>query len=175
MIKIKRNLIDYYGNPCGYTKNRKATVDLNFKCEELLQWLEDQKFEIEWKPNIFEKLATNKNFYEYEDVAPLKATRVWQLSNTANIDLRFVSYDEMIKKHGEPNINDYECVFDGDLNTNELEEIYQICSFDVPKEYKGHSLSMSDVVELYLENEREFFYVDKYGFKAIEFLNEERK
>jgi hypothetical protein len=60
-------------------------------------------------------------------------------------------------------------VFDGELETNDLESIYTKFNIDHPSDFKGHSLSISDVVELYDENSSEFYYVNRFGFKEIEF------
>lgn len=175
MIRVVNNMIDYYGNPCGYTKNGQATVDIDFKCEELSQWLEDENYEVLWKENIFEKLALNVKFFSDEEVKQLKGVRIWQLKNDADIDVRFVSYDDMCKRNREPNIEDYTEVFDGELYTNDLDKIYEICNLNHPEEYKGHSLSMSDVIELYDNQDSEFFYVDRFGFKQIEFTITEQE
>ena len=38
-----------------------------------------------------------------------------------------------------------------------------------PHGFTGHSLSMSDVVELYDSTGSEFYYVDRFGFQEIDF------
>jgi len=50
-----------------------------------------------------------------------------------------------------------------------LEEIYTKFNTEHPLGFKGHSLSMSDVMELYDTVNSEFHYVDQFGFKDIEF------
>ena len=182
-IKLKNNLIDFYGNPAGFLKNgdftdgksvKFATVDSNFKCDELSQWLENQNLETTYEDGVFEKLALNRKYYEEEDATPLKNVRVWQLRQDFDVDCRFASYEEMVSRYGEPTEDSYKTVFDGELNTNDLEEIYQLLNDDKkPQKYTGHSLSMSDVVELYDDNESEFFYVDRFGFKQVDFTEEQ--
>lgn len=46
---------------------------------------------------------------------------------------------------------------------------------DHPVGFKGHSLSISDVVELYDDSGSAFHYVDRMGFKDIEFSNHEQE
>ena len=64
---------------------------------------------------------------------------------------------------------DYEAVYDGEVQNNDLESIYAKFNAEHPKGFTGHSLSMSDVVELYDDAGSEFHYVDRFGFKEINF------
>ena len=57
--------------------------------------------------------------------------------------------------------------------TNDLNEIYDILNSNCPRDYNGHALSMSDVVELYDEEKSSFYYVDQFGFKDIDFVSQE--
>jgi len=77
--------------------------------------------------------------------------------------------EESQKKFGEPGIENYETVYDGELATNDLEGIYTKFNIDHPYGYEGHSLSMSDVVELYDDEGSIFHYVDRMGFQEISF------
>jgi hypothetical protein len=83
--------------------------------------------------------------------------------------MRFIGYDEMAEKFGEPNMRDYDAVYDGEVETNDLESIYAKFNVEHPEGFTGHSLSMSDVVELYDEAGSKFHYVDRFGFKQIGF------
>lgn len=65
----------------------------------------------------------------------------------------------------------YDRVYDGKLDCNSLETIYEKFNINHPADYKGRSLSVSDVVEI-----REcdtlnpgFYFVDSIGFKSISF------
>lgn len=99
----------------------------------------------------------------------LKNVRIWQLNADSDFSKRFISFDEFKEKFGEPGKDSYNAIFDGSLPTNNLDEIYEICNLNHPKDYRGHSLSMSDVVELYDDNGSSFHYVDRFGFKEISF------
>ena len=83
--------------------------------------------------------------------------------------MRFISYDQMKKDFGEPNPQDYQVVYDGEVESNSLEAIYTKFNTAHPSGYTGHSLSMSDVVELYDGEGSEFHYCDRFGFKQIDF------
>ena len=55
------------------------------------------------------------------------------------------------------------------METNDLESIYAKFNVEHPEGFTGHSLSMSDVVELYDDAGSAFHYVDRFGFKEINF------
>ena len=101
--------------------------------------------------------------------------RIWQLKPDSDFELRFRSYDEILKACGESSIQNYEAVYDGELETNDLEAIYTKFNVDHPDGFSGHSLSISDVVELYDDSGSEFHYVDRIGFKEIEFKSNEQE
>ena len=65
----------------------------------------------------------------------------------------------------------YDRVYDGKLDCNSLETIYQKFNVDHPADYKGRSLSVSDVVEIRGSDTLNpgFYFVDSVGFKTISF------
>lgn len=172
-IEMKNGLLVYYGNPAGYLKDNEATVDTMFQSKEFEEWLSEKKFIPNWIDGVFERLSKGEQLGGLlETSSPLKNVRIWQLKADSNLELRFRAYDEVLKVSGEPSRENYNVVFDGGLDTNNLESIYTKFNMDHPSDFKGHSLSISDVVELYDENSSEFHYVDQFGFKAIEFADQ---
>lgn len=172
-IEMKNGLLIYYGNPAGYLKENEATVDKIFRSKEFEDWFSEKKFIPNWTDGVFERLSKGEKLGELlETSTPLKKVRIWQLRSDSNLELRFRAYDEVLKVSGEPSKDNYDVVFDGGLDTNNLESIYTKFNMDHPSDFKGHSLSISDVVELYDENSSEFHYVDQFGFKAIEFADQ---
>lgn len=167
-----RNRIIFYGSPAGYLQENKAVVDPMFQNNELENWLTVRNsFEVEWQQGVFEKLSS-ASWVQSENAPPLKNIRIWQLKPESDIMMKFIGYDEMMDRFGEPSPENYNMVFDGDVGTNDLEAIYEKFNIDHPTDFKGHSLSISDVVELYDANGSEFHYVDHYGFKQISFGEE---
>lgn len=78
-------------------------------------------------------------------------------------DLLFEKYDNI-----EFNIENYKQVYDGNIDAEEnvietLEKIYLMFNLSKPNDFHGHSLSISDVVEL----DREKYYVDRFGWKKV--------
>jgi len=175
-IEMKNGLLIYYGNPAGYVKEDRATVDTIFQSKEFEEWLADKKFNTNWTDGVFERLSKGEQLGDsLEHSSPLKNVRIWQLKSDSNLELRFRAYDEVLKVSGEPSKDNYDVVFDGGLDTNNLESIYTKFNMDHPSDFKGHSLSISDVVELYDDSSSEFHYVDQFGFKAIEFADQSRE
>lgn len=175
-IEIKNGCIVYYGNPAGYIKEDKATVDKMFQSKEFEEWLNEKRLIPNWTDGVFEKLSKGEKISElHKDIKPLKNARIWQLKADSDFELRFKSYEEVLKLSGEPSIKNYETVYDGELETNDLESIYTKFNIEHQNGFKGHSLSISDVVELYDESGSEFHYVDRIGFKKIGFASEQQE
>lgn len=175
-IELRNGCIVYYGNPAGYLNENNATVDKMFQSKEFEEWLADRNLTAHWKDGVFERLSKGERMDELsQERAPLKNVRIWQLKPDSDFELRFRSYDEILKACGEPSIQNYEAVYDGELETNDLEAIYTKFNVNHPDGFCGHSLSISDVVELYDDSSSEFHYVDRIGFKEIEFNSNEQE
>lgn len=169
-VKLKNSIIYYYGTPTGYLKDGKANFDSSFLCDEIKEWCKEKRLEFCFSDGIFEVLSKKEDVSQFmKSEETLKNVRIWQLNADSDFSMRFISFDELKERFGEPHKDSFEVVFDGSLSTNNLDMIYEICNLNHPKDYRGHSLSMSDVVELYDENGSEFHYVDRFGFKEISF------
>jgi hypothetical protein len=84
----------------------------------------------------------------------------------------FESYDSIISKHGVIPAELYDIVFDGDIGTHELIDIWLRFNVAPPNGYTGRSMSVSDVVEICDESGGcRFVFCDTVGFKEIEFDN----
>lgn len=93
--------------------------------------------------------------------------------------MRFQSLANFTAEKGSPNAADYDRVYKcttaglGLANAPESrlkEEIFRVFNIEKPADFKGHSLSVSDVVVL----DGAAYYVDAYGFKRIENFEEEK-
>lgn len=80
-------------------------------------------------------------------------------------------FAERIKKDAEQFRAEVEKLDDGKLDCNSLETIYEKFNIDHPADYKGRSLSVSDVVEIRESDTLNpgFYFVDSIGFKSISF------
>ena len=95
--------------------------------------------------------------------------RTWQLKKDVDVAMRFIGYEDQVRKFGEPDAENYTLVFDGDLGTSDLERIYTICRDAPPPGYQGYRMALSDVVELYDDSGSEFYYCDRVGVQPIRF------
>ncbi len=82
----------------------------------------------------------------------------------------------------QPPAESYQLVHDGELTHPRdqtekavLEHIFSLCNDELPEGYRGHSLSMSDIVELYDGDNRDFFYCDEFKFIPVRFDAERAK
>lgn len=168
-ISIKKDRIIFYGNTAGYIDGGKAVVDPMFHCGEMNDFLTAKKgLTVEWVNGVYDRLANGKPDME-GNTAMLKACRIHQLKPEVDVMMKFIGYDELLDRFGQPNPDNYQVVYDGQIETNDLDAIYEKFNLNHPPGYKGHSLSMSDIIELYDKDSSEFHYVDRFGFKQIDF------
>ena len=87
-------------------------------------------------------------------------------------DLRFEPYDRLIAAGHRVDVKNYTLVYSAPLTPGmSLEDIYTRFNIDHPKDFKGHSLSVSDVVVLHQNGQDTAHYVDSLGYKDVpEFL-----
>ena len=90
-------------------------------------------------------------------------------------DLRFEPYDRLIAAGHRVDVKNYTLVYSAPLTPGtSLEDIYTHFNIDHPKDFKGHSLSVSDVVVLHQNGQDTAHYVDSFGYKEVpEFLQPE--
>ena len=112
-----------------------------------------------------------------ENTEPEKDTfRIYQLKRGENTrELQFESYDRLQESGQTLNPDNYVKVYEAQLTEGlSLEDIYTRFNIDHPKDFYGHSLSVSDVVVLHKDGKDSAHYVDRFGYKeAPEFLKPE--
>ena len=174
-IQIKNSRILYYGNTAGYVEKDKAIVDPLFQADELKSYLiEKHGLDVEWRDGVFARLAEGRTDPE-GNAQILKSCRIWQLRPDVDPMMKFIGYDELLEHFGEPDPDNYRVVYDGEAETNDLEVLFAKFNLDHPPGYEGHSLSMSDVIELYDDSGSSFHYVDRFGFKEVSFRPPEQE
>ena len=92
-------------------------------------------------------------------------------------DFRFEPYDRLQAAGNVVDRANYELVYSAPLAPEtSLEDIYTCFNIDHPKDFKGHSLSVSDVVVLHQDGQNAAHYVDSAGFRQVpEFLQEQKQ
>lgn len=83
-------------------------------------------------------------------------------------DYRFEPYERLQATGLTVDRANYDLVYTAPLNQNtSLEDIYRTFNIDHPKDFKGHSLSVSDVVVLHQNGQDTAHYVDSFGFTQV--------
>ena len=95
---------------------------------------------------------------------------ILQLKRTEeNRDRSFESYDSLERQGLQPDINFYDTMYTGPITTQSAntdiicENLFVKFNTDRPENFKGHSLSVSDVVVL----DKKAYFVDSFGFKPL--------
>lgn len=108
-----------------------------------------------------------------EEVAEKDTFQIYQLKRGENTrELQFESYDRLKESRQTLNPDNYVKVYEAELTKGlSLEDIYTRFNIDHPKDFYGHSLSVSDVIVLHKDGKDSAHYVDRFGYKdAPEFL-----
>ena len=91
--------------------------------------------------------------------------KIKQVKDLEHCDYSFEWWDWAKDKF---DINDYEIVYEGDIESKNsyeaLEKLFEIFNIRHPEDFHGHSLSVSDVVELDGIN----YYCDNTGWVKLE-------
>ena len=92
--------------------------------------------------------------------------KLYQIKDVENCKYAFGGYNTAMKNNFS--INDYEVVYEGEVMIKPdvhamLETVFYIFNCRRPEDFKGRSMSISDVVEL----NGKVYYCDSFGFKEI--------
>lgn len=92
-------------------------------------------------------------------------------------NFRFEPYDRLAATGHTAEQTNYDLIYTAELAPGtSLEDIYTRFNIDHPKDFKGHSLSVSDVVVLHQNGQDTAHYVDSSGYRQVpEFLQPPEK
>lgn len=168
-IYMENGVIMYYGSRVGQIADGCAVVDPLFQGPELQDFLDKQKHirEVKWMDGIYDRLMNAPKEAGFRQAA-LKNVRIWQLKPDVDIQMKFIPFDELSHRFGPPELSNYEAVYDGAADTNDLEALYLKFRDQKPPGFTGYPMSISDVIELYDSRDSSFYYVDRRGFRQIE-------
>lgn len=111
---------------------------------------------------------------------PQNIYRIYQLKSDKKYHgIRFEDRATLQKSGIQLGINDYNLVYEGNFNDVEgdsfddkLNTLYDRFNFEQPEDFKGRSLSVSDVITIKNSKNESAYYVDSIGFTDIpEFFN----
>ncbi len=106
--------------------------------------------------------------HKEEEKKPI--TRIYQIKACEeNRDIIFEPLEQIYKRReGVIPAERYECVFEGIVESEDLEDIFTIFNISRPAGYTGRSMTTSDIVELqYSDMQSSFFFCDSVGFRPI--------
>lgn len=179
---IEAEDMDKYSNPHvsrGASKVCQLAVKNGLQCRRLV-WNPNHKGIDDWL------LALKRKEKIHEEVQKMSTEkfatqkyRVYQL-DLSGIEVHPFAFRSIDVMHSagylQPPAESYRLVYDGELDHADgeqdcvvLERIFARCNDRLPEGYRGHSLSMSDVVELYDGEDHHFFYCDTVGYVPVEF------
>ena len=99
----------------------------------------------------------------------MKTYSIYQVNREDSRSILFMRLSFLKKMGIEPTRDKYNKVYGGEIEdgktTDVLERIYTKFNVGRPQDFRGHSLSVADVVEL----DGSFYFCDSYGFKQINF------
>ena len=109
---------------------------------------------------------------------PVGSFSIYQLKGgNETLDYRFEPLDSIHRNGLSVKPENYELVYTAPLTAkDDLESIYNRFNVDRPADFKGHSLSVSDIVVLHQDGKDTAHYCDRAGFSEVpEFLQPAQK
>ena len=155
----------------------KAALDDPEKshADEMLAFAE--KAEREYMAEAAAYVQTPADIAEQAQAVPRDTFSIYQLkSGNETLDYRFEPLDAIRNNGLSVKPENYELVYTAPLTEQDsLESIYTRFNINHPADFKGHSLSVSDIVVLHQDGENTAHYCDRFGFSQVpEFLQPER-
>ena len=169
IIKVMNMAGYYYDEYASTQDNLRFTTDLGvamyFKSwEEAMDWISNvviddpvliDEIQRTFSPSFSGQKSSTYEIYQLKDIPQ-------------NQDIQYMQMSYLKSKGITSASGNYDLVYSSKLDEGEtLEDIYVQFNLHCPSDYHGHSLSVSDVVVIYQNNERIPFYVDAIGFTKI--------
>ena len=145
------------------------------RIDEMLAFAE--KAEREYMAEAAAYVQTPADIAEQAQAVPRDTFSIYQLkSGNETLDYRFEPLDAIRNNGLSVKPENYELVYTAPLTEQDsLESIYTRFNINHPADFKGHSLSVSDIVVLHQDGENTAHYCDRFGFSQVpEFLQPER-
>lgn len=114
-------------------------------------------------PERFEKTSEELMFDGEERFA------IYQIDHGSKaIEYLFMGMDFVKSQGMEVTAGDYQCVYSGILQPSDnLDTLYSVFNQNHPADFRGHSMSVSDVVITNQNGDLRAFYVDSFGFTEL--------
>ena len=151
------------------TVNRYGTV---FTTEPLFMEGEFSRdlYDEDWGFISDEPPMTPEQFYnatQEKERQTVREYEIYQL-NAGGRDQMFMNMKELRAMRVTPNIASYDSVYKGTLEPGmTLDSLYTKFNVERPEDFKGHSLSVSDVIVVNDEHGKTAWFVDSIGFTQL--------
>ncbi len=151
------------------TVNRYGTV---FTAEPLFMAGEFSRdlYDEDWGFLSDQEDMTPEQFYNAmleKEKQTMREYEIYQL-NASGMDYMFLNMKELLDMHVTPNISSYDVVYKGALEPGmTLDSLFDKFNVDRPEDFKGHSLSVSDVIVVNDEHGKTAWFVDSVGFTQL--------
>ena len=93
----------------------------------------------------------------------MKKVTIMQLDMSKSAEVRYKMFASirLLRRMGlQIKVNEYQKVWSGEMDVEDAEDVYRALQGEKPAGYKGHSLSVSDIVMI----DEKVLYCDDYGF-----------
>ncbi|WMJ22701.1 YodL domain-containing protein [Paludicola sp. MB14-C6] len=97
----------------------------------------------------------------------MSVIRIYQI--ISELDLNRQKFMSLKLENESVDSSIYAKVFEGNVGTDNLDQIYLIFNVNHPKDFLGHSLSISDVIEIEGSPKSSFYFCNTFGFLEINF------
>ena len=173
-IYFRNGVLIYYGNPAGYLSDGKVILDSIFDKGEIKEFLsEKEKLAVEVREGVYDRLSEGGGMEEVKIQGRGKEDKNTSAeTGQSTHDAVYQSGRKGKQGYGKPQAEEYALVYEGEVENFSLEEVWEKFGRRVPKDFEGHALSISDVVELIEDEASRFFYVEPKGFAEIVFQSE---
>ena len=151
------------------TVNRYGTV---FTTEPLFMEGEFSRdlYDEDWGFLSDEPPMTPEQFYDAMQEKERQTVREYEIYqlNAGGRDYMFMNMKELREMGVSPSISSYDSVYQGTLEPGmTLESLFEKFNVDRPEDFKGHSLSVSDVIVVTDEHGKSAWFVDSFGFTQL--------
>ena len=141
---------------------------IQVQANELIDRIDEKLSEIQKGKNIeIDSVKDNEKEENIENTLEEKTTySIYQLKSGEQLrDFRFAGYKFLELQGLKVDPNNYEKIYESKLpQNNSLEDIFTELNINLPDDYKGRSLSVSDIIVIDNGIKPEAHYIDNIGF-----------
>lgn len=167
----KNGFDGYYDEPGDVLSQRAASVSMliqsgnDFPVRNML--LEVAKSNTEFSRESLEAVKKLDAFYQEQQIPRFSLYQI-EWNNPSARHLAYASHKELEKQGQAVDSRNYTFVYSGALSPGDtLDSIYERFNLQHPADFRGHSLSVSDVIVLHQNGQDQAFYVDSFGFQQV--------